>query len=471
MSGIILFPAAGGYYYCANQFEKQAEIVVRQIDELQPNIKFDAVEIDKFRFNVRFKNLKISTVDPSQAGPYSMLVNGTILMHYQPFTKKLDVSFIDKEIPIRIDSGKEDYALVCKNEKPSVFSITFDHHPFITDKEELKESFYGIRNVHYQTNLGELLNVKTGQKLLQFEPGYFDLSLKVPSDDKDPIEVKFNSDLDQKKADPAFNEFVDQFFGQTMNGLLAQNTIKELEFQLKSLFSYDYHNVFSGIFHVEKQLVQLLINGDKMAILSQGIPKVFLDTENNTKADWGDTSSKFKIDTTEKDIEGSIDVSGDLNDKFQDYLKSILKHVQEQDDLTSDFMPDWTALVPNMEKLGKFDLKIKVDYKTEAKKIELSGDFISKPYKITTGVKYDFMEGGVLTVRLYDPEIIFADFKSYLESLRIPFNLNSEQMNGVDLYLAQIQSMGKKETEDGNDVLVVDMPLPSAMGVIASQLQ
>ena len=125
----LMFSAGGGYYYCAQEFAQQAQIFVATIEKTKPVMTFNSVEIDKYCFRIRLKNLKIDTNTNQsvlhKGEPISFSMTSTMVVNYNPFTKKATMTTLEREFPLHLIQGQQNQEMKYVGEGDVKFSISF----------------------------------------------------------------------------------------------------------------------------------------------------------------------------------------------------------------------------------------------------------------------------------------------------------------------------------------------------------
>jgi hypothetical protein len=214
---LIICAVAATWVYQAYKFERDVKIVyLPTLNQYKENIAYDTVIIDKFKFKVTLKNLKIHSKNHELS-----FVSDRLVIKQNPLIKR---TYLDS------------YGSIDKSGVPEDTLYAPDHHIAIMISEPFTGSNLDDLSINIKNNEFKLFDSKTDMQLLALE--HYNLNLQHKISTKDNYTLEISSRSKNVRLSDLFTEFVSHEFLKLLP-----------EFQFLASVAYkssdDYYNFLS----------------------------------------------------------------------------------------------------------------------------------------------------------------------------------------------------------------------------------
>lgn len=461
-----MLSAGGGYYYCAQQFAKQAQNFVGIIERAKPVVAFDSVEIDQYRFQIRLKNLKIDTNTDQNAlhkgEPLSFSITNTMVVCYNPFTKKATITSNERAFSTHLIQGQQNQEIKYKGEDDVKFSLSFKEHPHL-NALDFHKFLTMVTELSIHRPKTSMIDVQTGKQLVTLDPSFLDIKTHFPENEQEDAEINFNFNLNNINVDNEFFKTLRKFVVRAIPDIKEQAIAQSL-FRILEPYIENTTERGEGALKLKMSSLNHIIN--ETYDTKQGLPTISGFYKADGKSNLHITKTDIKINTEPKFLKFKIDGSGKFETKMRAYFASHLK----------DFFPfpinlsdkDALDISPDFASLG--DMKISYDLEANLEKSEgkITINMVTDHYTMDAKVNYTMATGGRAEIEITNHEQLFADLNSYFNRVFSHAEIKAVDSQGIQERLREglvigkttLESMGKKEERNGKTVLKIDQSIP-----------
>ncbi len=481
-SAVLLLTAGGGYYYCAQQFENNAKILVAAIEKAKPTLSFDSIEIDKYRFQMRFKSFTLDTSSAQAAGgvgaenvPIRMAAPYSMVLYYNPITKTVTVIVPEQEFPIHLVQGKIDRQMNYTAEGPVELKMSFKSHPVLKDFE-LQKFIHNLKEFSVHRPRTAMLDVQSGQSLVSLDSAQINLRVNFPENDQEDADLNLNYQIT--------NLFVDKDLFKTLQKMveaaLPEEKAKEVA---RSIFSqianWTYNTTEKGEFDLKMKMETLtqLMRGD--VDFRKGIPALNGAFKSDHVSRMGGLKGGFDLNSDSKLIKMKFNVMGKYGPEarvlFGSHLADIMNEFAKNPRLTdaATGIPSLSEkivldITPDLASLGNVKVSLDLDANLEKSEGKFDFSLATDPYGVTAKGNYGMLIGGKIEAEFTNYEKFLADLKVYIDRVfshqeiksALPADAQEKTMQSLMIGQMTLEAMGKKEQKDGKMVLKIEQALP-----------
>ncbi len=494
-SAVLLLSVGGCYYYGVQQFDQNAQNLVATLEKSKPVLSFESIEVDKYRFQIIFKNLKLDSqslhevmtkigMDKNgkvELNPEPLLLTSdtNFTVFYNPMTKTAQVTFLNHESTGQLKQGNMVKEWKVTSSGDASIKIVFADHPNFKNLD-VKKTLMSLRHISAHSPKQVMVDAKTAQPLMSSDLSTVSLDVDIPVNDQDNATLKMNLNVNNQIIEKEFYEycmaiaeniFVGEIrqqldlYTQMMPKQTSTKTDKmDLNFKIKMS---DLNQMIDGKFDIKKGVP--VVSGSLNDDLTSNLGKV------KTDLTFGLDSKKLtlKLDTTGK-------CEPELRQYYASYLRGLVSAVQKDEEKkpTQESMPiipvlDEKILVditPDFASLGNIQVSLNMDVNLESNDGAFDFNIGMDQYAASAKVNYLLQSGGKIDAEFINSDQLMVDLKAYIDRIfshkeikdAAPADAQENLMQSLAMGQMTLLSMGKKEEKDGKTVLKVEMPLPGS---------
>lgn len=497
-TSVLLLSAGGAYYYGVQQFNQNAQIIVATIEKAKPGLNFESIEVDKYRFQIRFKNLKIDThpyhdfitklgainsdnkveFNPE---PILLSIDDTFSLSYNPFTKTAHLTPLNHEATGQFSQGNMVKNWKIMSSGNASIQIGFADHPNLI-APKIKDILTPIRSVSIHSSKYEMIDAQTSKPIISVDSSLINVAINLPENDREDAFINYSSDINNKIVEKELYNFCGNIFANIFIGemreqidlmfkMIPNQTSKVTEktdLNLKIMMS-DLEKIIDGKFNIKKD----------MPVISGTLNNDHISNMNKTTLD-----SSFSLDP--KKFTLKVNLTGKCEKEFRQYFATYLanqltlgtkldeKAMQNQSSVSPlSAMPslDEETLIditPDFASLGNIHLSLNMNGDIKLNEYETNLVMGTDQYNLNAKANYLKETGGKIEAELSNSDQLMGDLKSYFDRIfshkeikdSMPADAQEELMANLLIVKTTFETLGRKEIKDGNTVLKMEFPLP-----------
>lgn len=473
-AAVLLLSGGAGYYYCAQQFDQQAQIFVATIDKAKTVLEFDSVEVDKYRFQIRFKNLKIDTMSlqndqnrTEKGEPITYTMTNSLVLCYNPLTKNATFTILEHTFPFHLVQGKMDKQMTYSGEGDVKVSVSFKNHPNL-GTDDLQKMITNMTDVSVHRPKTSVIDVETGKQLASIDPSFVDLKAYFPENDQEDVKVNLNYGLNNVTIDKELFETISQLVRGAMPGEEERRNAQSV---FDNLVFYTHTTTEKGTAGFKVKMADLMQMINKTYDLNKGLPSLsgFLRSDNTSNL--GAMKTDLDVNLDPKAFKIKVDMSGKFTPEIRGLYAAYLMNMPTFKGLSEG---DALDIIPDLASLGNVRFALNVDGNLEKSEGKVDINLGADQYAIDAKANFGMATGGKIEAEFMNHGNLLADLKIYLDRIFAHKEIKAimapgEQeniMQGLAMAQLTLESMGKMEQKEGKTILKVEQELPG-LGALA----
>lgn len=488
-SAVLLLSAGGAYIYGVQQFDQNAQNLVATIENSKPVLSFDSIEVDKYRFQIRFKSPKIDIqsfheimakmgMDKNakvefNPEPILLSTEDDFSVIYNPLTKTAHLAFLNHEATGQFTQGNLTKGWTVTSSGDASIKIVFEDHPNFKDLD-VKKTLMSVRHISAHSPKQVIVDARTTQSLMSCDSSDVSLDIDIPVNDQDNAGFKMNFTVNNQIIEKEFYEFCMTIAENMFVGEMRQ----QMSLYAQMMPKHTSTKTDKMDFNIKMKMSDLNQMIDMNFDIKKGLPVVSGSLNDDHTSNLGKAKTDITFDLDPKKFTLKLDVDGKcepgLRQYYASYLGNLMSGVLKEIEKDGESMPaipllDEKTLVditPDFASLGNIQLSLNMDGNVYVSPNEGKFDFNAKNDHYTVNVKYNYDKktGGKIEAELLNSDQLMVDLKAYIDRIFSHKEIKDAAWAGAQENLVQslemgqmtLLAMGKKEEKDGKPVLKIE---------------